>query len=54
MPIAEEPGRAADRVLLDRDGDEVARFLEDEHDGRRIAQLFELRTASSPSTPSRS
>jgi GNAT superfamily N-acetyltransferase len=42
MPVADDPGRANGRVLLDGSGRELARFAEVERDDRRVADLFSL------------
>lgn len=42
MPIEADPGRADARVLRDEAGRAIARFLETEHDHRRVADLLEL------------
>jgi len=48
MPLADDPGRPAGRVLLDRAGEEIARFDEHERDDRRVADLFELADGVAP------
>ncbi len=52
MPLADDPDRASDRVLLDHSGSEIARFRQVERENR-VADLFALSDGVEPERAAR-